>query len=220
MSSSQQAILEKVVSEVIRRLRDYEDEPYVTVGVSNRHIHLSQKDIEVLFGQGYQLTKMKDLKQPGQYAAEETVTVIGPKGVLDKVRILGPARPETQVEISLSDSFKLGVHAPVRESGKTEGTPGIILKGPEGTVEKDHGVIVALRHIHMPPDFAEKFGLKDKDMVSVEVEGLRRLVYHNVLVRISDRYSLELHLDTDEANASGVRSGDLAIIRKGKDGSC
>jgi putative phosphotransacetylase len=210
-----QGIAEKIVCEVIKRLQVYEEEPYVPIGVSNRHVHLCQKDLESLFGKGYQLTKLKDLKQPGQFAAKETVTIVGRKGAIENVRILGPIRKQTQVEISFSDGFKLGINAPVRESGKTEGTPGVILKGPKGVVKLDSGVIAALRHIHMPPDFAERFGLKDKELVSVEVQGNRRLLYHNVLVRVSDDFVLEMHLDTDEANAAGVGNGDFGKIVKG-----
>lgn len=215
MISNNQALVEKIVSEIIKRMQFYGDEPLVPIGVSNRHVHLSKEDLEVLFGTGYELKKMKDLKQPGQYAAQETVMVIGPKGRFEAVRILGPVRKETQLEISISDGFTLGFKAPVRESGKTQGTPGITLKGPKGTVEKDYGVIAALRHIHMPPDYAAHFGLTDKEMVSVEVEGQRKVVFHNVLIRVSDQYVLEMHLDIDEANAGGIGNEDLGKIVKG-----
>lgn len=212
MQGKQEELIGKIVAEVVKRLQSQGEEPLVPIGISNRHIHLSQEDLDVLFGKGYQLTKLKDLKQPGQYAAKETVTIIGPKGSFDGVRILGPVRAETQLEISLSDGFKLGIKAPVRESGKIASTPGIIIKGPAGTVEKSQGVIAALRHIHMPPDFANRFGLKDKDFVKVEVGGERKTLFHNVLVRVSDSFALEMHLDTDEANACGVANDDLARI--------
>ncbi|MBB6217633.1 putative phosphotransacetylase [Anaerosolibacter carboniphilus] len=215
MIGDNQALVEKIVSEIVKRLQSYGEEPMVPIGVSNRHVHLSKEDLEILFGTGYELTKMKDLKQPGQYAAQETVTVIGPKGRFESVRILGPVRKETQLEVSISDGFVLGLKAPVRESGKTQDTPGIILKGPKGTVEKDYGVIAALRHIHMPPDYAAHFGLKDKEMVSVEVGGLRKVVFHNVLIRVSDQYVLEMHLDIDEANAGEIRNEALGKIVKG-----
>ncbi|MFT9498111.1 phosphate propanoyltransferase [Anaerosolibacter sp.] len=210
--SNNQGLVEKIVSEIVKRLLSYGDEPLVPIGVSNRHVHLSKEDLEILFGPGYELTKMKDLKQPGQYAAQETVTVIGPKGKFENVRILGPVRKETQLEISISDGFVLGLKAPVRESGKTQGTPGFILKGPKGSVEKDYGVIAALRHIHMPPDYAAHFGLKDKEMVSVEVNSPRRIIFHDVLIRVSDQYVLEMHLDIDEANAGGIGNDDLGKI--------
>ncbi|WP_235887905.1 phosphate propanoyltransferase [Neobacillus paridis] len=189
--------------------------PYVPIGISNRHVHLSQKDLEALFGPGYQLTKMKDLKQPGQFAAKETVVLTGPKGEIQNVRILGPVRGKTQVEISFTDSFKLGVPAPVRESGKIAGTPGLVLTGPAGKLELQEGVIAALRHIHVPPEFAEKFDLHDKEMVEVEVGSVRKTIFQHVLIRVSDKYVLEMHLDTDEANAAGVKNGEFGKIRKG-----
>lgn len=210
-----QVVVGQIVSEVLKRLRAFEEEPYVPIGVSNRHVHLCQEDLDILFGKGYKLTNWKPLMQPGQYASKETVTIIGPKGAIEDVRILGPVRKETQVEISLSDGFKLGIKAPVRESGKIAGTPGVILKGPKGEVKKDSGVIVALRHIHMPPDFARKYGLQDKEMVNVEVQGIRKLLYRNVLVRVSDAFVPEMHLDMDEANAAGVGNRDLVKILKG-----
>lgn len=210
------SVVELVVAEVIKRLNAYSSGAHIVpVGISNRHVHLSKEDLEVLFGEGYELTVMKNLKQPGQYAAIETVTAEGPKGSFENVRILGPVRGETQLEISISDGYKLGLNVPVRESGHTAGTPGIILKGPKGIVKKDQGVIAALRHIHMPVDMAERFGLKDKELVSVEVGSSREILFHNVLVRVSDRFVPELHLDTDEANAGGVQSGDIAEILKG-----
>lgn len=210
-----QTIQEQIITEVLKRLEKFVDQPYVPIGVSNRHVHLSRNELDRLFGTGYQLTKLKDLKQPGQFAANETVTLIGPKGEMAGVRILGPTRETTQVEISITDSFKLGISPPVKESGKLTGTPGIRLKGPKGIVELSEGVIAALRHIHVPPEFAEKFKLKDKDFVQVELGDVRKTIFENVLIRVSNRYELEMHLDTDEANAAGVKTGDLAKIRKG-----
>lgn len=211
-SSARQA---EIVKEVVKRLQEMEAVPYVPIGISNRHVHLSQKDLEALFGSGYQLTKMKDLKQPGQFAAKETVVLTGPKGEIQNVRILGPVRGKTQVEISFTDSFKLGVPAPVRESGKIAGTPGLVLTGPAGKLELQEGVIAALRHIHVPPEFAEKFDLHDKEMVEVEVGSVRKTIFQHVLIRVSDKYVLEMHLDTDEANAAGVKNGEFGKIRKG-----
>lgn len=204
-----------IVKEVIKRLQVLETEPLVPIGVSNRHVHLSQQDLEILFGRGHGLTKMKDLKQPGQFAAQETVVLVGPKGEMKNVRVLGPVRNKTQVEISITDSYKLGVNAPIRESGKTAGTPGLILKGPKGTLELKEGVIAALRHIHIPPEFAAKHRLKDKEMVNVEVGGIRATTFKNVLLRVSERFVLEMHIDTDEANAAGIGNGEIGIIRKG-----
>ncbi len=210
-----QATQEWIIKEVVKRLRAFEEQPFVPIGVSNRHIHLSQQDLETLFGKGYRLNKMNDLKQPGQFSAKERVTVVGPKGEIKNVRILGPVRKNTQVEISVTDSFKLGVPAPVKESGNIAGTSGVHLKGPEGEVELEEGVIAALRHIHVPPEFAAKFQLKDKEMVEVEVGKERKTIFTNVLIRVSDNFRLEMHLDTDEANAAGISNGDLGKIRKG-----
>ncbi|WP_280770778.1 phosphate propanoyltransferase [Salipaludibacillus daqingensis] len=206
---------DKIVQDVLHLLRDRGEEPFIPIGVSNRHIHLSRDHLETLFGKGYQLTKWKDLKQPGQFAANETVTLIGDKGIISNVRILGPLRKESQVEVSLTDSYRLGMDIPIRESGKTEGTPGIVLKGPKGIVVMTQGVIVALRHIHMPPAFAEKHGIKNKSFVSVEFSGKRRLVFDHVLIRVSDQFVLEMHLDTDEANSAAIQTNDTGKIVKG-----
>lgn len=184
----------------------------VPVGISNRHLHLSQEDLEVLFGPGYELTPKKDLSQPGQYAAEETVAVIGPKGSLSKVRILGPVRKQTQVEISFTDSFKLGVEPPVRDSGDLADSPGITLEGPKGRINIPEGVIVAQRHLHLHTSEADKLGLKDKEYIKVKTEGQRAVVFENVLVRVSPKYKMDLHLDTDEANAAGLKNGDLVTV--------
>jgi putative phosphotransacetylase len=184
----------------------------VPIGVSARHIHLSQQHIEVLFGQGYQLTVLKDLTQPGQFAANETINVQGPKGRIEKVRILGPARSLSQLEISRTDSFALGVQPPVRESGKIDGTPGIQVEGPLGRVQLDQGVIVAARHIHFHTHDAEKWRIKDKQLLRVKTNGERPVIFEDVLARVSDQYALDMHIDTDEANAAGVNTGDLAEL--------
>ncbi|KAA1185091.1 phosphate propanoyltransferase [Paenibacillus sp. B2(2019)] len=184
----------------------------VPVGVSARHIHLTQEHVEALFGPGYQLTEFKPLSQPGQFAANEQVAVIGSKGKFDKVRILGPARPASQLEISRTDSFALGVKAPVRESGNIEGTPGITLKGPAGEVELEQGVIIAARHIHFHTSEAEAWGIADKQLLKVRLGGDRGLVLENVIARVSDSFKLDMHIDTDEANAAGANNGDTAEI--------
>ena len=184
----------------------------MNVGVSNRHIHLSQQDLEILFGAGYQLTRKKDLSQPGQFAAEETLDLEGPKGKIPKVRILGPIRKETQVEISVSDSIKLGLNPPVRDSGDLSGTPGISLVSPKGFVEIRKGVIVAKRHLHLDPKTAETMGLRDKDTVTVKLNSGRPLELEDVLVRVSEKYAPDLHIDVDEANAAQVKTGDIAEI--------
>lgn len=188
-------------------------QPGIVVGVSNRHVHLSKEDIEILFGKGYELKPVKDLGQPGQYAADEKVIIVGPKGAIEQVRVLGPARNNTQIEISKTDAFKLGLNPPVRDSGDIENTPGIVIVGPRGTVIKDKGVILAKRHIHMHPKDAQHYGVKDKDIVKVvcEKEG-RRLIFDDVLVRVSEKFALEFHVDTDEANAALLKNGDLVWI--------
>lgn len=184
----------------------------VPVGISNRHIHLSQEHIEALFGVGYSLTKMKDLSQPGQFACEETVTLIGPKGTIPGVRILGPARKSSQVELSSTDTFKLGVKPPVRDSGKIEGTPGIDVEGPKGLVHLEQGVIIAARHLHMTPEDALKYSLEDGQHVQAIVQGPRGGVLEKVLVRVNPDYALDLHVDTDEGNAFGLVNGQQLEI--------
>ena len=184
----------------------------VPIGVSNRHIHLDRKDMDILFGQDSELTFKKELGQPGQYACEETVTLHGPKGELSRVRVLGPLRSESQVEVSVTDGFALGVRPPIRESGRLEGTPGVTIVGPKGTIEKDTGTIAALRHIHLTPEDARRIGVRDKQMVKVEIGGLRGGIFHNVLIRVSEQFAPEMHIDVDEANAFGVKNGDRAYI--------
>jgi len=184
----------------------------IPVGVSNRHVHLSQEHLEQLFGPGYELTYWKDLGQPGQYACKEVVTVVGPKGVIENVRVIGPVRKQTQVEISRSDTFKLGIKAPIRESGDLEGSPGCVLVGPKGMVSLDSGVIIAARHIHMTPPIASQYGLRDKDVVSVVVEGERGVVFNNVIVRVSKNAALEFHVDIDEGNAAVLNTGDTVTM--------
>ncbi|MDR1272012.1 MAG: phosphate propanoyltransferase [Clostridiales Family XIII bacterium] len=188
----------------------------VEAGISNKHLHLSAADLAALYGEGYELTKFKDLKQPGQYAAEEKVDIIGPKGEFKGVRILGPTRPETQVEISLTDARALGVKPPVRESGKLEGTPGIKLVGPAGSVDISEGTIVALRHVHLSPAQAAEAGVADKEIVRVAVNSGRPLVFDEVLIRSGDGHTAEFHVDTDEANAAALSNGDeVEIVKKG-----
>lgn len=184
----------------------------VNIGVSNRHIHLSRSDLETLFGAGYQLKKMKDLSQPGQYAAEETLDVIGPKGKIERVRILGPVRKESQVEISVSDSVKLGVDPPIRDSGDIDNTPGITLAGPSGKLELKKGVIIAKRHLHLDPATAAEMGLKDKDVITAYLKTERPIRLESIGVRVSEQYAADLHIDMDEANAALAKNGDKAIL--------
>lgn len=184
----------------------------IPVGVSNRHVHLSQEHLEQLFGKGYNLTIWKDLGQPGQYACKEVVSIVGTKGIIENVRVLGPVRKKTQVEISRTDSFRLGIKAPIRESGDLEGTPGCVIVGPKGMVSLDSGVIIAARHIHMTPPIASKYGLCDKDQVSVIVDGERGVVFNNVIVRVHKNFALEMHVDVDEANGAWLNNGDLVTM--------
>ncbi|MBR5538845.1 MAG: phosphate propanoyltransferase [Clostridia bacterium] len=175
------------------------------VETSARHVHLSTADIETLFGKGYTLTHKKDLSQPGQYACEERVTLIGPKKPIANVIILGPARNATQVELSFTDARTLGVSAPVRESGDVAGSAACKLVGPAGEVELTEGVIVAKRHIHMTPADAEKFGVSDKEVVSVKLDSNgRSTVFGDVVVRVNPSFALAMHIDTDEANAAAA----------------
>ncbi len=174
----------------------------VLVEISAHHVHVSEKDLEILFGKGHQLTNKKDLSQPGQFACEERVTVVGPKREIKGVSILGPCRPQTQVEISLTEARSIGVTAPIRESGDLAGSPGCKLVGPCGEVEITEGVIAAKRHIHMTTADAEVFGVKDKEIVGVKLDTARPLIFGDVVVRVSDSYALAMHIDTDESNAA------------------
>lgn len=188
----------------------------VPVGVSNRHIHLTAADVEVLFGKGYELSPMKELSQPGQYACKEQLTLIGPSmRAIEKVRVLGPLRKATQVEISRTDSYTLKVKAPVRESGKLEGSAPITIVGPKGVLSIREGCIIANRHIHMSPADGGHYGVKDGDYVNVEVDdGERRTKWYDVQVRVHPDFRLEMHVDTDDANAVGLPcGGKVRIVR-------
>ena len=179
--------------------------PKFIVETSARHVHVTQEDLEILFGKGATLTHKKDLSQPGQFACEERVTVVGPKKELANVSILGPVRPETQVELSATDARSIGIAAPVRESGDLNGSGACKIVGPCGEVEIAQGVIVAKRHIHMTPADAEEFGVKDKDIVCVKIETAERsAILCDTVVRVSEKYALAMHIDTDESNAVGA----------------
>lgn len=180
----------------------------IPVGISNRHIHLSADDCERLFGWDHGLTRKKDLKQTGEFAAAETVTLVGRKGVIQGVRVLGPLRQSTQIEISRTDGFSLGINPPFRDSGDIAQSAGIVVVGPYGAITFTEGVICANRHIHMHNDDAHRFGVNDGDRVMVEVEGPRGCIFKNVLVRVHPSFRLEFHIDTDEANAVGLNNGD------------
>ena len=189
----------------------------ILVETSARHVHVTKEDLEALFGAGHELTVKSWLSQPGQFASEEQVDVVGPKNTLKRVRILGPVRPATQVELSLTDARSIGVTAPVRESGDIAGSGACKLVGPAGEVEVAEGVIAAKRHIHMTPADAEVFGVKDKDIVSVKVippvEG-RALIFGDVVVRVSEKFSLAMHIDTDESNAACAVNGTMGELIK------
>lgn len=184
----------------------------VPVGVSNRHVHLSGFDLETLFGTGYELKVLKELSQPGEFAAQEVVTIVGPRGVIEGVRILGPTRDQTQIEISMTDAYRVGLRPPVRDSGDLDRTPGIAIVGPRGVIALARGVILAARHIHMSDDDAVRMGLRDGQRVSVHVQGERGQVMENVLIRVKADWVLEMHVDTDEANSALLKSGDKVHI--------
>jgi len=185
----------------------------VVCGVSARHLHLSTKDLALLFGEEASLTNIKDLNQPGQFACEQRVDLVGPKNTIKNVRVLGPERKQTQIEVSLTDCVTLGIQAPIRDSGNLAGSGPITLKGPLGSIELTEGVIVAMRHVHFHPDEATPYGIKDKDMIRIRTTtNPRSLVFEQVLARVNPAYALEFHIDTDEANASGLKTGDLVEI--------
>lgn len=205
------------IAEIVKRiLTDMESgDMAVPVGVSNRHIHLTKEDLYTLFGEGYELTPLKDLSQPGQYACKELLTLVGPSlRPIENVRVLGPLRSKSQVEISATDSYVLKVKPPVRESGNHEGSAPITIIGPKGVVCLKQGCIIANRHIHMSPADAERFGVKDGDTVTVDVPGARRTRWYDVQVRVSPDFRLEMHVDTDDANAAGIGNGFKVKIVK------
>lgn len=186
--------------------------PAIPVGISNRHVHLSQQDVEALFGQGYVLTPCKPLRQPGQFAARECVSVVGPKGTLRNVRVLGPTRQRSQLEISRADCFALGISAPVRESGQLDNAGSALLIGPLGHVELRSQVICAWWHIHMSPQEAHQLNVINGQKVRVHSHGERRLTFDEVVVRVDENFVLEFHIDTEEANAAGLKNGALVSL--------
>lgn len=217
IKTDEQLAIAKHTAKLIDNGRKLNKNLTIPIAISARHVHLSQEDVERLFGAGHQLTPYKPLSQPGQFACEEQVNIVGPKNKIERVRVLGPARSKTQVEISRTDEFFLGIDAPIRESGNTANTPGCILEGPNGKITLPEGVICALRHIHMTPQDAEDFGVKDKDIVEVKVVSQRPLTFGNVLIRVSPQFKLEMHIDTDEGNAAEISSGaEGALIEVGE----
>ncbi|UWD48477.1 ethanolamine utilization phosphate acetyltransferase EutD [Clostridioides difficile] len=204
-------LLNEIVQEVVSRVKK---EVFIEVEASGRHVHLSEEDVEKLFGKGYTLTKLKDLSQPGQYACKERVTIIGPKGTLKNVVVLGPCRKETQVEISLTDGSTLGLKPPIKQSGDLEDTLSIKIATEKGEVELQKGLMVAKRHIHMTIEDAKKFDVVDNEIVEVKVFGKRPLIFDDVVVRVSDKFKTYMHIDYDEANACAHSKGSIARIIK------
>ena len=218
-ATTERATVQRLVTErIVKTAYEQTGKRFVPAAASNRHIHVSAQDLETLFGRGYALKPERALSQPGQFAAAETVSIAGPKGQIDQVRVLGPARGKTQVEILTTDAFRLGVKPVVRISGDIEGTPGATIIGPAGTVELASGVIVAMRHVHISVEQAAWLGLQNGDIASIRKDGIRALVLENVPVRCGEGHNLELHLDMEEANAGSIKNGELleivGIVRK------
>lgn len=213
MENKDIAMITKLVLETIEKQKGSENGGYmVPVGVSARHVHLTQEHVEALFGEGYQLTKKKEL-MGGQYASNETVTIVGIKlRAIENVRILGPVRSKSQVEVSATDAIRLGVKAPIRESGNIAGSAPIAVVGPKGVIYLKEGCIIAKRHIHMAPKDASAAGVHDGDIVSVKVDNERGTVFNHVQIRVDDSFTLEMHIDTDEANAAKIATGDTVRI--------
>lgn len=184
----------------------------VPIGVSSRHLHLQPDHVAALFGRGHRLTKMRDLIQPDQFACKETVTLIGPKGRIENVRVLGPERKQTQIEASATDLHHLGVMAPVRLSGNLSGSAPLKIRGPRGLVEIQEGLIIAQRHLHISADESARYGIQTGDRLRIKTKGSRPVIFEDVIVRAGNDHRMEFHLDTDEANAAGVKNGDLAEI--------
>lgn len=213
MNTDNVELITKLVLEALNQKEKLHSNGYVVpVGVSARHIHLSQEHVETLFGKDYQLTKKKEL-MGGQYACNECVTIVGLKlRAIENVRVLGPVRKKTQVEISATDAMKLGIKAPVRESGDIKDSAPIALVGPKGAVYLKEGCIIAMRHIHMAPKDAFAAGVNDGDLVSVKADNERGTVFNHVKIRVDESFTLEMHIDTDEANACRIKTGDTVSI--------
>lgn len=206
-------MVEDIMSEVIKRVQE---QTCIEIEASGKHVHLNREAIDELFGEGYQLTKARDLSQPGQYACNERVTLIGPRGALYNVVVLGPERKESQVEVSQTDAVVLGLSVPVRESGKLGGTPGIVIAAGTNIIRLKRGLIAAQRHIHVKAEDAEKYNVKNGEIVQVKVYGKRPLIFDDVLIRASSNYETYMHIDYDEANACGFTKGTMGqILKKG-----
>ncbi|SKC81574.1 phosphate propanoyltransferase [Maledivibacter halophilus] len=204
---------EALIKEIVKRVMDRVDyNMTIPIEASARHVHLSQNHMEKLFGKEYKMSKKKDLSQPGQFQYKERVTLIGPKGVIKGVAILGPAREKTQVEISKTDARILGIDPPIRESGKLKDSDSLFIMAGKVVIEAKESVIIAKRHIHMTPRDAEKFAITDKQLVKIRVKSERPIVFEDVLVRVSSRYKLSMHIDFDEANAADYKEGIFGEI--------
>ena len=214
MGPDNSELITRLVMEALEEREDTGKGYLVPIGVSARHIHLTQEHVEILFGKGYQLTKKKEL-MGGQFASNELVTIVGLKlRAIENVRVLGPVRSKSQVEISATDAIKLGVKAPIRLSGDLKGSAPIAVVGPKGVVYLEEGCIIAQRHIHMSPKDAMAAGVKDKDIVSVKADNERGTVFNHVQIRVDDSFTLEMHIDTDEANAAKISTGQTVTIMK------
>ena len=208
-------LVKRALVEINSKSKDEKQPQGIPIGVSNRHIHLSREDLETLFGKGYELTPMKELSQPGQYACKELLTIVGPSmRPIENVRVLGPVRKASQVEISMTDSYVLKVKPPVRESGNIKDSAPIRIIGPKGIVELSEGCIIANRHIHMSPDEAIVFGVSDGDYVDIDVNGKRKTRWFDVQVRVHKDFRLEMHVDTDDANSAGIGNGFIVTVVK------
>lgn len=208
---------EILIEEIVKRVKETlanskETSNIIPIEASGRHIHLSKENVEILFGKGYKLKEKKELSQPGQYQCMERATLIGPKGVIENVAILGPERGKTQVEVSKTDARQLGINPPVRDSGDLKGSETVYIATEKAVVEAKESVIVAKRHIHMNNEDAIRFNVKDKDTVNVRVKSDRPVVFEDVVIRVSDKYKLSMHIDFDEANASSFKNGMVAEI--------
>ncbi len=205
-------LIVKITKEVIQKINGENDKNLVVAGVSNRHVHLSREHLNILYGQGYALTRYRDLRQPNQYAAKETIGVATASGYLDKVRILGPVRKSTQFELSASDARRLRIDPPYAKSGSKESCSPVILIGPEGNVVLETGIAIAWRHLHLSIEEGARLNLEDGDEVDIEVSGDRGVIFRKVWVRVSSKMISEFHVDTDEANSCGLRTGDKVRV--------
>lgn len=207
-----QATVKNVVKELKVNTKEQSNDDYVKIGVSQRHIHLSREDLDILFGKGYELTPKKVLMGK-EFASNEVVTLVGPSlKAIENVRVLGPVRKNTQVEISRTDTFVLKVSPPVRPSGEIKGSEKIVVVGPKGSIYLKEGVIIANRHIHLTPEFAKSLNLKDNDLVDVVIDGVKPTKFYDVQIRVRDDFHVEMHIDTDDANSSGLKNGDVVHI--------